>query len=253
MTHTASLDHLMLALKLANHPQEQRQGAEAVPVSASAADVTIALEREPGTPATEVAQEIGAQLDWPVYDHKLLDRIAQELGLPVLLVEQADERRQNWLLECLEGIGKGTWVSESTFVWQLRKTIGALASKGRCVIVGRGAAQFLSHQSTLRVRLVGEKADRVAALARQLRLNREEAARQAEAIFQERTRFIKHHFHKDPTLPENYDLVLNTSHLPPVRCADLVLQALHQFREASEEAILDSTSGHFRGYWTSER
>jgi len=230
MESTATLEHLAHALEQEHRHREGRRG-EARATSAIDPHVTIALEREAGTPAAEVAQEVGTRLGWPVYDHELLERIAQEVGLPVHLVEQVDERRQSWLLECIEALAHGPTVSESTYVWHLMKAIRFLATRGRCVIIGRGAAQLLSPRSTLRVSLVGEAADRVAALRQRLHLRQAEAARRAEEIDHERACFIKHYFRKDPAHSGNYDLVLNTSHLPVADCADLIVQALRRFQD----------------------
>jgi Cytidylate kinase-like family len=252
MTHTDFMNPAIHALKRAHRPQEKRHGRNARTASAGAADFTIAIEGEPGTQAAEVARKVGRRLGWTVYDHEQLDRMAQELGLPVHLVEQVDERRRRRLLECLEALDKGPGVSESTYVWYLLKTLRFLASRGRCVIIGCGAAQLLSPRSTLRVSLVGKTGDRVAALCRWMHLDSEEAAVQAEAIFQERAHFIRHHFQKKSDLPENCDLVLNTSHLPLTMCADLILQALHRFREVSGAAALERIPQCQRGYYTEQ-
>src|SRR5690242_4965065 len=68
----------------------------------SAFAFTIALQREAGVPGTSIAREIGRRLKWQVYDHELLERIAQEMGLRVSLLESIDEKRQSWLRESLE-------------------------------------------------------------------------------------------------------------------------------------------------------
>ena len=43
---------------------------------------------------------------------------------------------------------------------------------------------------------------------------------------QERNAFVHSHFHKDPTDPHEYDLVLNSSRLSVDECADCVVAAL---------------------------
>jgi hypothetical protein len=37
--------------------------------------------------------------------------------------------------------------------------------------------------------------------------------------------FLKHHFHKDPADPANYDLVLNAPRLSVVQLAELIVEA----------------------------
>jgi cytidylate kinase len=46
----------------------------------------------------------------------------------------------------------------------------------------------------------------------------------------ERNRFVRDHFYADPTDPQNYDLVLNVSHLMAKACVDLLVAVLATYR-----------------------
>lgn len=209
---------------------------------------TIALDRETGTPATAVARAIGDRLGWMVYDHELLERIAQEMGLRTSLLESVDERRENWMLETFNYFLSVPAVTERSYVRHLVETILALGSHGECVIVGRGAAQILPAETTLRVRLVAPPAhDRAAAAARELGLSRHEAERQVETTDREHLAFVRDHFRKDAADPRNYDLVLNTGRFTPAECAGLVVEALGRLqsrRAAAESAGKESVALH---------
>ncbi len=189
---------------------------------------TIALSRETGSGATSVASEVGTRLNWPVYDQELLRRIAQEMHLRAPLLASVDERRRNWLQECIESFPMQAGVSEAGFVHRLVETVGSLASHGACVSVGRGAAHFLPAARTLRVRVVAPLEDRITYISRLLGRSREDAARHIEASDRERALFIRDHFRKDPTDPRNYDLVLNSSRFGVGGCADLIVEALRR-------------------------
>lgn len=220
-TPMVPLDRRVEALERAQRVLEQHRRA-----GHSATGLTVTLSREAGTPGTTVARELGARLGWPVYDHELLVRIAQETGLRVSLLESVDERRKSWLLETAEAFGAGREVTESGFVRHLLQTVQALGAHGRCVIVGRGSAFILPPASTLRVRLVGDQADRVALAAARLGVAREEAARWVEDTDRNRNNFVKDHFRRDPADPRYYDLVLSVSRWSVAECVDLVVQAL---------------------------
>jgi cytidylate kinase len=207
------------------HWHSRHQAAAGGP---TATGITIALTREAGGLGTSVAHEVGARLGWPVYDNELLQAIAREMGLRVDLLESVDERRQSWILECLEAFSDTPFVSENSFVRHVIQTVLSLGAHGQCVIVGRGAAFILPAETTLRVRLVGNLKDRVAVLSRQLGVSEAEAARKAEAIDRERTRFVKDHFQKDPADPLLYDLILNTSRWSAAQCAEFIVQAARQ-------------------------
>src|SRR4029079_5991322 len=125
---------------------------------------TIALSREAGTQGAAVGREVGARLGWQVYDHELLERIAQDLGVRTILLDRVDERRKSWLKESFESLFGVPFVSEAAYVHRLIKTILALGAHGECIIVGRGSPFILPAASTLRVRLIGPLADRVGAM-----------------------------------------------------------------------------------------
>jgi cytidylate kinase len=191
---------------------------------------TIALSREAGANGTLVARAIGERLGWAVYDRELLEQIAEEMGLRASLLESVDEKRKSWLLECLEAFTSSPAVSKSAYVRHLVETLLSLAVHGECVIVGRGAAQILPVATTLRVRLIGPVDHRIATIRQRFGISPEEATRRVGQIDEERICFVQDHFHKDPTEPWHYDLVLNTSRFSVTECAELVIDALHQMQ-----------------------
>jgi hypothetical protein len=191
------------------------------------------LSREVGTQGTLIAQEVGRLLSWPVYDHELLERIAQDMGLRTSLLESVDEHQQSLLLEMAEAFlsapGGSVWeplVTESGYVHHLVKVVLALGVHGESVIVGRGAAFILRPETTLRVRLVGRLRERVTVYSRQHQISEQEAAGQVRTIDRERTDFVQDHFSQDPCDPRNYDLVLNGPRLTVRHNAELIVEAL---------------------------
>jgi len=187
---------------------------------------TIALSREAGSGGNLAAREVGRRLNWPVYDHELLDHLAKELQVDVDQLESVDERRGSWLVECLEAFAAASTVTEATYFRRLLKLVLVLGARGRCVLVGRGAMIALPVDTTLRVRVVASRQDRIALISRERGLDTTEAARYMESTDRERSRFIKQHFRNDLTDFLLYDLVLNASRLSVEECAGLVIEAL---------------------------
>jgi cytidylate kinase len=191
---------------------------------------TIALSRESGALGTSTARAVGARLGWTVYDHELVELIAQDMKLRTNLLESVDERGVSWFQQCVESFASASSVSGGAYLRQLTETLLSLSAHGECVIVGRGAAQILPPERTLRVRLVAPVEWRIAAVSKKLGISRDEAARQVEKIDRERVRFVNDYFHKEATDPRQYDLVLNSSRYAIGECADLIVEGLRRLQ-----------------------
>jgi len=198
---------------------------------------TIAISREVGAGGSSMARELGRRLEWPVYDHELLELIAREMHVRASLLESVDEKHKSWLQECVEAFSAIPYASENAFVMALIETVLLLAAHGECVIVGRGAAHILSAAKTLRVRLIAQREDRVERMSLAWNVPQPEALRRLEVAERERLRFVKDHFHKNVADPVGYDLVLNTSRLSSSQCAELAINALHQVRGPAESRV----------------
>jgi cytidylate kinase len=226
---TGSSARLVEALGQAHHHWETRHGAEETPASAShLPPFTIAISREAGAGGAVIAQEIGRRLGWPVYDRELLQQIAEEMGLHTRLLESVDEKRGSLLREWVEAFAAVPAVHKGAYVHRLVKTLLSLAAHGKCVIVGRAAAQVLPAETTLRVRLVGSPEARAKSAAQRLGLSPEEASKWTSATDQERLEFVRQHFHRDAADPRHYDVVLNSSRFAVGECAELIIDALHR-------------------------
>ena len=232
------------ALMRASQHWEKRHLAEesAGKTVSTPAAFTIAVSRQSGAGGTAVAHAVGRRLQWPVYDHELLEHIAREMNVRVSLLESVDERRINWLQESIESFALSNRVSEGSYVRHLLETMFSLATHGECVIVGRGAAHVLPTATTLRVRLLADLDDRVAAFAQQQHLTLREAGKRARELDHEQVHFIKSHFQADPTDPKNYDLILNTSRFSVEQCADLIVDGLRAFQQGTKIPRLESAA-----------
>src|SRR5438105_12963980 len=91
-------------VRATRHWEMQHQMAAGV--ADAAADLTprftIAISREVGAQGTTLARAIGERLRWPLYDHELVERIAQDMHVRVGLLDSGDEKRVSWIQECRE-------------------------------------------------------------------------------------------------------------------------------------------------------
>ncbi len=187
--------------------------------------LTIALSRQAGSRGAEIAQAVGAKLGWSVFDHELLDRIGQEKGLQAQLLERLDERHMSWLEEMATAFALHSASAETRYLRSLLELFASLSRAGHCVIVGRASAQVLPADTTLRVRIIAPRADRIAQVQRSKHLSAAEAERWVDRTDQERRGFTQHYFRKDPWAAECYDLILESSRLGIETCADLIARA----------------------------
>jgi cytidylate kinase len=225
-------DHLSEAMLRAGQHWDQRRAArrDRAPTGLLNEPV-LAISRQTGARGTTVARLVGQRLGWPVYDHELLERIACEMNVRVSLLESIDERVMPWLEERIETFLSGPTVNDASFFRHLVQTIMSLGEHGHAVIVGRGASFLLSPRTTLRVRLVAERQDRIAAIVAERGLSLEQAERQVRDADRERARFIKEHFHLDVADPLHYDLTLNTSRISVSQCATLLASAMEELKQ----------------------
>jgi cytidylate kinase len=187
---------------------------------------TIALSREAGSGGITVAREVGRRLSWPAYDHELLESLAKELKVDISLLEDYDERPGSFLVDTIKSFSAAASVSEVTYFHRMIRMLQALGARGECLIVGRGSTFILPPETTLRVRIVASREDRIAFIARERKLSPVDAARLVDTTDRDRYEVIKDHFHKDPADPQNYDLILNRSRFGVDETADLVIEAL---------------------------
>jgi cytidylate kinase len=222
---TGTSDRVVEALARLNHHVHHAKTANL------GAPMTIALSRQAGAGGAEIAQVAGARLGWPVYDHELLDRIAEEKGLNPHLLESLDERYLSWIEETARSFWGPRGHEVATYLSGLRRQLAALGHSGRCIIVGHGAPHLLPRETTLCIRVIAPRELRIAQVQRNKNLSAEEAERWIDQTERQRLRFLERHFNARPDDPFAFDLVLNRGNLSVEQCAELIVQAL-RLREA---------------------
>jgi cytidylate kinase len=200
--------------------------------------LSIAFSREAGSGGITVAREVGRRLNWPVFDQELVGILAKDLNVDVSFLEDYDERPGSWLVDTIKAFSAAASVSEVSYFHRLVRMLQALGARGECVLVGRGSWFLLPMETTLRVRIVASRDDRIAFMASERGLSRIEAARYVDAHDRDRIKFIKDHFHKDFADPLNFDLILNRSRFSVDETAELVIDALQrmQARQVAQRA-----------------
>jgi cytidylate kinase len=198
--------------------------AESRPGRTNQPTIAVAISRQGGTGAPAVARAAGERLGWTVYDDELLKQIAAQRGLQEKLLARLDEHSSNWV-EQMTAFFTQSGSLDTVYLRQLVQLLVGLSRAGHCVIVGRGAAQLLPPETTLRVRLLAPRDWRVSETERRLGLSHADAAHWVDRTDADRARFVKSNFHKDPNDPLGYDLILNTSRFTADECGEVIAGA----------------------------
>jgi cytidylate kinase len=107
--------------------------------------------------------------------------------------------------------------------------IRQLAAAEAGVILGRGAAVVLGKDRGFHVRLDGPPGLRAVQGAAIEGVGLEEARRHMDAADRARTAYVRRLYHADPTDPEYYHLVIDSTAVPLGTVIDIILQALTAF------------------------
>lgn len=195
----------------------------------------IAISREAGANAAAIAHEIGAKLGFAVYGRELIQRIAEDKGLRVKLLETVDEKEHHWLRECIDSFSLTPSISTSAYVRYLLETLHTLSLHGKCVIIGRGAPHILPPKTTFRVRLHAPLFERVRSMEGRLKVSHDEAQAWVKKTDHDRDRFVAEHFQKNSNDVNHYDLTLETSRHSLADCAAIIIKAFESAQAHAQQ------------------
>jgi cytidylate kinase len=187
--------------------------------------LTIAISREAGSRGTSIARRAGDKLGWQVYSQELLEYIAQEATVRQEILGNLSPAAVHWVEEQLERVQNEHGIHRHPAQIDMARIILALGATGEVILIGRGAGCILPRSSTLHVRVVAPRDDRIAYIGQWLRLSAEEATDQVRLRDERRAEFLRTHFRRDVSDVYQYDLLLNSTLLGEDLCAELLSQA----------------------------
>lgn len=182
----------------------------------------IAISREVGAGASEVASLLAARLNWPKFDKAILRAMAGDDATRHRVYESMDERDLEWWEEVYRSILEPDFVRNDYFR-RLVKTTLSLARQGSAVFLGRGIDCMLPRDLGFRVRIVAPFNIRIERFAKRHNMSIEEARETVPEIDRERSEFVENHFHACVDDATRCDMTLNTEHFSPAQAADAVM------------------------------
>jgi cytidylate kinase len=204
-----------------------RGDAVTPPPAARPRGLTVAVSREAGARGESIARRAGRDLGWQVFDADALDHLGRDEAAREELLADLPAAVREWAAAEAATAVRRRRLDPASAAGVAVRLMVALAARGEVVLVGRGAGFLLPAASTLHVRVVAPRAERVAYLADWLRLAPAEAAAELADRDAKRDRFLADVIGvADSADPCGYDLVLNSNRLGEEAAAAVIVQAV---------------------------
>lgn len=188
--------------------QEEHRQPAARPAEETRAGPCIVVSREHGSDGARLARVVGERLGWKVFDREIVEEVARHAHVRDPLVRSIDEpTRSRWRFrEIRPPPGEG--LDRREYLYHLQQVILALGHLGSIILLGRGAQYLLPEPTTVRLRVVAPRIERVRRIAERDGLSFAEADHIVETIDAERVAFARNVFGRELTTAGDYDLVI---------------------------------------------
>jgi cytidylate kinase len=182
---------------------------------------TVAVGSEAGSRGVSVATAVAARLGWDCYPPDALDVLSDDpAALPELLAALPPGAAA-WATRGAADLVAARNLADDPAA-AVARLVFALAAKGKCVLIGRGAGFVLPAATTVHLQVVAPFAERGAYLGQWLRLTAEEGEREAVQRDRARGEFVG--LLTDTPLhdPAAYDLTVNSARLSDAAIVEAV-------------------------------
>jgi hypothetical protein len=192
----------------------------------------VTIEREFGAGGGRIAKHVAEALGFTLWDHELIEHVAERAGAEMAWVESLDEHKRDllddvfantFLTASLAGAAPRTHISGTVYRTLLIRKVEELSRHGAAVIVGRGANFLVRPEDALRVRVICPVSSRIERYALRENISLTDADRIVRTRDRDRTRFVRQLCAEDVTDPLHYDLLVNTIELGEAEAGKLVV------------------------------
>lgn len=185
----------------------------------------ITISRMYGSGGSLVAQRVAGALGWDLLDDRVVDAVAERLGIARAEVSAREERVPSLVErlaaaltlsvpEMLPVADTALPLAEERIVAMTRAVIEEAVQIGDAVLVGRGAQCLLANRpDALHVFCYAPRAALVAFAMSDRGVGHDEAGRLVDHTNRQRQEYVRQHFHREWGARENYDLGVNTGTL----------------------------------------
>lgn len=200
----------------------------------------VTLSRELGSGGNLVAQELSKRLGIPYYDKEIINKTAEEFGLPKDRLQKSDEKKTNSFLYSLAtarlaGISSPSFpindilLDDRSFMFT-SETIKKLAVEP-CIIVGRCADHVLENRKIIKVFVCAEIEDRVRRISESLDLSEKNALKLIQKTDKRRAAYYNSYTDRQWGKASNYHITINTFILGIDKSVDVLQKFIETYNE----------------------
>ncbi|HCI79401.1 MAG TPA: cytidylate kinase-like family protein [Ktedonobacter sp.] len=199
----------------------------------------VTISRQYGSGGGEIARRLAQRLQWRLFDHEAVVRVAEEMGISQEEAEARDENAPDFWTRVLQSLQLmqppvGVSIPDSelnsnirTYLDALQRVVNTAYQEGHVVIVGRESQILLAdRRDVLHVRVVASEELRIRYVMQREGLSHDDAQKRLSEKDGSRNRLLKTEYQESPDNPLLYDMVVNTNVLSLDRAVDLIMLGL---------------------------
>ena len=194
--------------------------------------IVITLSRDYGALWEEIAHKLSQSLNIPVYDQEILDLVAKRAKADKFHFQAFEEQSSAGLSAFIYSLVSGNPATLQDYRHHLNAVVAEIA-RSNSIIVGRGAHLILSGRMVFRVRVVGSQVICAQRIARELKIPVLDAEHKVYEINNKRHKSVVDLFkdkieHSSLEYAKNFDLIINTDHIPVEGATAIILLAMKE-------------------------
>lgn len=196
----------------------------------------ITINRELGSGGRTVGRKLAQKLGVEYYDKAVINALQERYNLTVEQIEQLKGQKQTWweefkrkmtFSESESELSQTNIATEDVFRAET-EILKAIAKEESCVIAGRSAFYiFRAHPNHLSILIQASMPCRMARVAREQNMSKEEARLVIDKVDQMRENYINEFTGSSRYDSRNYQLVINMDEINEDAAVDLILAYIH--------------------------
>jgi cytidylate kinase len=198
----------------------------------------LTIARQHGAGGTELGRRVARALGWELYDHSLLEKMAERGHLEAAALEKVESGPHDRLREAILLTLDRTYPGHHAYLKNFVAVVSAAAARGNVVLLGRGAHLLLPRELGVRLWVIAPLERRIRAVMEARGCDARAAERWIQEADASEAALVRNLFHRDADEIGGYDLVINRDSLSLAVAEATVIAAVRARVAALERAAV---------------